>query len=91
VPAIYFNRFFSGGLISYGDVRSEALVAAIPEALPKSVRRFKLPVCGLHVANKKFQASQFSTFMEFSVSRNLRLRLRRCVVSLRRRPPCAEG
>src|SRR5690348_12246404 len=23
VPAIYFNRFFSGGLISYGDVRSE--------------------------------------------------------------------
>jgi hypothetical protein len=23
VPAIYFNRFFSGGLISYGDVRIE--------------------------------------------------------------------
>jgi putative tryptophan/tyrosine transport system substrate-binding protein len=53
VPAIYFNRFFSGGLISYGDVRIEQFRLAAgyidrvlkgekPADLPVQVPRFEL-------------------------------------------------
>jgi putative tryptophan/tyrosine transport system substrate-binding protein len=53
VPAIYFNRFFSGGLISYGDVRIEQFRLAAgyidrvlegekPADLPVQVPKFEL-------------------------------------------------
>jgi putative tryptophan/tyrosine transport system substrate-binding protein len=46
VPAIYFNRFFSGGLISYGDVRSEQfrLAAGYIDRILKGEKPADLPV-----------------------------------------------
>ena len=46
VPAIYFNRFFSGGLISYGDVRSEQfrLAAGYIDRVLKGEKPADLPV-----------------------------------------------
>ena len=47
VPTIYFNRFFSdlGGLISYGDVRSEQfrLAAGYIDPSPKGEKPADLP------------------------------------------------
>jgi putative tryptophan/tyrosine transport system substrate-binding protein len=46
VPAIYFNRFFSGGLISYGDVRIEQfrLAAGYIDRILKGEKPADLPV-----------------------------------------------
>jgi putative ABC transport system substrate-binding protein len=46
VPAIYFNRFFSGGLISYGDVRIEQfrLAAGYIDRVLKGEKPADLPV-----------------------------------------------
>src|SRR5215831_836350 len=46
VPAIYFNRFFSGGLISYGDVRSEQfrLAAGYIDRILKGEKPADLPL-----------------------------------------------
>jgi putative tryptophan/tyrosine transport system substrate-binding protein len=46
VPTIYFNRFFSGGLISYGDVRSEQfrLAAGYIDRVLKGEKPADLPV-----------------------------------------------
>jgi putative tryptophan/tyrosine transport system substrate-binding protein len=46
VPTIYFNRFFSGGLISYGDVRSEQfrLAAGYIDRVLKGEKPSDLPV-----------------------------------------------
>ena len=46
VPAVYFNRFFSGGLISYGDVRSEQfrLAAGYIDRILKGEKPADLPV-----------------------------------------------
>ena len=48
MPAIYFNRFFSelGGLISYGDVRSEQfrLAAGYIDRILKGEKPADLPV-----------------------------------------------
>ena len=46
VPAIYFNRFFSGGLISYGDIRSEQfrLAAGYIDRILKGEKPADLPV-----------------------------------------------
>jgi putative ABC transport system substrate-binding protein len=46
VPAIYFNRFFLGGLISYGDVRSEQfrLAAGYIDRILKGEKPADLPV-----------------------------------------------
>jgi putative ABC transport system substrate-binding protein len=48
VPTIYFNRFFSelGGLISYGDVRSEQfrLAAGYIDRILKGEKPADLPV-----------------------------------------------
>jgi putative tryptophan/tyrosine transport system substrate-binding protein len=46
VPTIYFNRFFSGGLISYGDVRSEQfrLAAGYINRVLKGEKPADLPV-----------------------------------------------
>jgi len=46
VPAIYFNRFFSGGLISYGDIRSEQfrLAAGYIDRILKGEKPADLPL-----------------------------------------------
>ena len=46
VPTIYFNRFFSGGLISYGDVRIEQfrLAAGYIDRILKGEKPADLPV-----------------------------------------------
>ena len=46
VPTIYFNRFFSGGLISYGDVRSEQfrLAAGYIDRILKGDKPADLPL-----------------------------------------------
>jgi putative ABC transport system substrate-binding protein len=46
VPAVYFNRFFSGGLISYGDVRIEQfrLAAGYIDRVLKGEKPADLPV-----------------------------------------------
>ena len=46
VPTIYFNRFFSGGLVSYGDVRSEQfrLAAGYIDRVLKGEKPADLPV-----------------------------------------------
>jgi putative ABC transport system substrate-binding protein len=46
VPTIYYNRFFSGGLISYGDVRSEQfrLAAGYIDRVLKGEKPADLPV-----------------------------------------------
>jgi putative tryptophan/tyrosine transport system substrate-binding protein len=46
VPAIYFNRFFLGGLISYGDVRSEQfrLAAGYIDRILKGEKPADLPL-----------------------------------------------
>jgi putative ABC transport system substrate-binding protein len=48
VPAVYFNRFFSelGGLISYGDVRSEQfrLAAGYIDRILKGEKPANLPL-----------------------------------------------
>jgi putative ABC transport system substrate-binding protein len=46
VPAIYFNRFYSGGLISYGDVRSEQfrLAAGYIDRILKGEKPADLPL-----------------------------------------------
>ena len=46
VPTIYFNRFFSGGLISYGDVRSEQfrLAAGYIDRILKGEKPADLPL-----------------------------------------------
>jgi putative tryptophan/tyrosine transport system substrate-binding protein len=46
VPTIYFNRFFSGGLISYGDVRSEQfrLAAGYIDRVLKGEKPADLPL-----------------------------------------------
>src|SRR5205814_6808803 len=46
VPTIYFNRFFSGGLVSYGDVRSEQfrLAAGYIDRVLKGDKPADLPV-----------------------------------------------
>jgi ABC-type uncharacterized transport system substrate-binding protein len=46
VPAIYYNRFFSGGLISYSDVRSEQfrLAAGYIDRVLKGEKPADLPV-----------------------------------------------
>jgi putative tryptophan/tyrosine transport system substrate-binding protein len=68
VPAIYFNRFFSGGLISYGDVRIEQFRLAAgyidrvlkgekPADLPVQVPKFEL-IINLKTARRSDSPSQ---------------------------------
>ena len=46
MPTIYFNRFFSGGLISYGDVRIEQfrLAAGYIDRILKGEKPADLPL-----------------------------------------------